>query len=393
MKRRSSSRSRVSSRTSNNQQSAHAVLRVCFAVFLFLYFYLVQGDAISLLQHKLSGGATTYNPIIGSVILTILLVGLQWLIIRVVSYSEKLYVLSFLPSALLATLPTALFPDVRGGQFVVMVLLLAAWTGISVFGKKDPIGRTNGNNATPWGSHAVWLFLLMLFMGLGSGSNDTMSYEVKTSRLLLSGDYAQAAEVGKRSLATSDRLTALRAYALSHEGKGLGATLFAYPLPSSGSAALLLRAKDSLNVLFAPDSLYAYLQSPRPTNGMKAADYFRRAAEQHPQSAARDYWLCALLLDRDLERFVEELPHYYDVSDSATLSTTLPRYYVEAIVLHNRLATQDKFAFDAPNVTANYLDFKEKEKRIADVQSRRNLLWREYGDTYWWYYSYGTTNK
>lgn len=371
------------------QQRAHVTVRVFFAAFLFLYFLLVQGDALALLQHELSGGATTYNPLIGSVILTLVLMGLQVVVTKVITCREELYSLTFLPSSLLATLPTALYPEVRQGQFVFMCLALAVWIGVSVFGAKhEAPRRVNGVAREPWGHHAVWSFLLMLFMGLGSGSHDTMHFEVKTSRLLLAHDYTAAAGVGERSLATSNHLTALRAYALSHEGKGLGSKLFAYPLPMSGSEALLLRAADSLHLLFPPDTLYAYLQTPRPAKNIKAADYFRRAAESHPTSPARDYWLCALLLDRDLERFVTELPRYYDTSDSVAFSQAIPRYYAEAIVLYNRLTAQAKLSYADPNITANYRDFKEKEKNIADERSRRNLLWREYGDTYWWYYTY-----
>lgn len=388
MKRRSWNRSRTSSRD-NTQQSAHAIMQVCFAVYLFLYFYLVQSDVLALLQHEFSNGTMTYNPLIGAIVLTLPLVGLQWLIVRAFNFREEIYALSFFPLALLAVLPSVLFPKILQGVFVMMVLLLAIWICIVVFGLKQRSRKKAGKTANPWGIHALWLFLIMLFMGICSGSHDTISYEVKTAQLLLHHEYDKAGKVGQQSLVTSSHLTALRAYALSHKDKGLGAKLFAYPLPPTGSESLLLRPSDSLHLLFAPDSLYAYLKTTRPQKGIKASDYFHKAAKSHPISAARDYWLCALLLDRDLEQFIAELPRYYNLSDSSTLSAIIPRYYAEAIVLYNRLTTQNKISYDDQNITANYRDFKEKEKNITNAECQRNLLWREYGDTYWWYYFYG----
>ena len=58
------------------------------------------------------------------------------------------------------------------------------------------------------------------------------------------------------------------------------------------------------------------------------------------------------------------------------------------MILYSRLCQNPIVRYADPNIAANYLDFKEKGEKIPDFKERRNLLWREYGDTYWWYYFY-----
>lgn len=97
---------------------------------------------------------------------------------------------------------------------------------------------------------------------------------------------------------------------------------------------------------------------------------------------ARDYYLCALLLDRDLERFAQECVRLYPISDN------LPLHYAEALVLYNRFHPEQIVSGVDSHVVANYWDFKEREKSISSNTARCNLLRREFGATYWWYYFY-----
>lgn len=375
----------TSKRVDSSQQRTRAAMRVAFAAFFFFYFYKIQDAALSIEQHQLSKGVTSYAPFAGALILTALMMGIQQLIARIVLCREWAYLLTFLPSAVCSILLTAFLPELRVISAVSAICLLVLWIIWAVASTinckaKPPYTR----NRTPWVSHLLLFFLLTFYMGICASSDDTQTFEVRAAKAINEGQYAQALEPGKRSLATSRLLTALRAYALAHENGALADRLFSLPLTESGSSALLLQPADSSLTLFVPDSLYSFLLMPPPTTKQSTIDYFRNAARHSPTSVAKDYLLCALLLDKHLAEFADELPHYYQISDSVQL----PRYYAEALVLYQRLEQKTAFHYANPNIAANYIDFKEKGDSYPDIKARRNMLLREYGDTYWWYYYY-----
>jgi len=366
------------------QQRVHAVVRVLFAVFLFFYFLYSQAPLISLAQHQLSKGQTFYSPFVGAVVLTLLLCGLQRLVCRFIRFRRNYYILTFFPSASIAVLLTAFTPETN---YVVVTLLVVMWLIWFALVWHDSImgGWKQNNDANgvvlP---QTIGFLALAMFLGLCGNSNDVLTYEVQTAKALNDGRYAEALKIGDRALATSGKLTAMRTFAMSHYENGLPETLFRYPLPEGGSSMLFLQKDDTLSTLFSPDSLYTFVGCRPASSRMKAFEYFEKSVRRRPNGPARDYWLCALLLDKQLSRFAEELPHYYTVSDSVVL----PHYYAEAMILYSRLCQNPVVRYADPNIAANYLDFKEKGEKIPDFKERRNLLWREYGDTYWWYYFY-----
>lgn len=366
------------------EQRFHVAIRGLFALFFFLYFYRSQDAAVALAQHQLSLGQTSYHPLVGAVVLTALLMGLQALVLRVAKIAERLYILTFVPSAVCAVLLTAFVPYYRPSALVLTLVVLIVSAVIIC-------RRPQRTERKPMLSVRL-LHCLMLFayMGFAGNTNDVLNYEVRTSRLLSDCNYEQALEVGKKSLSSSERLVAMRAYAMSHLPGGLGEQLFTRPLESGGSRQLFLLPADTSSVLFPPDSLYSFL-SGEPADSLElgftaySRDVFERFAQVNPAGPSRDYWLCALLLDKDLQAFAQELPKYYEVADSLIL----PKAYAEALVLVNRQQTDTLLHCANPNVLENYLDFKDKERKISPSAARRNLLYKEYGNTYWWYYFYG----
>ena len=124
--------------------------------------------------------------------------------------------------------------------------------------------------------------------------------------------------------------------------------------------------------------------------GGDARKYFdgpvRQAALQGNLSA-RNYRLCALLLEKDLDRFAHELRLYYPATDS--LSAALPTAYSEALTLYRQTRTKPLYLYEDPVVTTNYKDFEALRQQAGTQTERRNLTYKDYGHTYWWYYFYG----
>lgn len=97
---------------------------------------------------------------------------------------------------------------------------------------------------------------------------------------------------------------------------------------------------------------------------------------------AKDYLLCACLIDRDLKSFMRILPQYYSVTDD------LPRHYREACLLYHRLNRLD-LPVDKREIAAeiaDYDDFCAILKANPDPVKRNAALRDSYFGTYWYYY-------
>ena len=118
----------------------------------------------------------------------------------------------------------------------------------------------------------VWQYtltvaMLALVVGIAIEIPDVKRYADKMEYYISKGDYAEALAVGDRSDKTDRRLMQLRIDALAHEHL-LGERLFAYPLKGNSGSMV---------------------------------------------KKGGDYELCAYLIDKNLDKFVEALPKYYTV--------------------------------------------------------------------------------
>ncbi len=375
-------------RTNNTPQRAGVILRLLFAVYLFFYFFRSQDAAIALGQHRLSGGQTEWHPLIGAIVLTALLMLLEDFVGRCFRFKAPLRALTFFPSALFAVLITTPAAEHPVGTYIASGVLTLIWLIIYVVGLR----RKSAKNAIPTHTvksslhfpHTLTFFLIAFYMGVCGTCTDLMNFEVNATRDIAAGNYADALKHGEKSLATSPRLTALRAFAGCQVPGGTSNIFSCFPLPEGGSELLLIQRNDTVESLFRPDSLYSYLRKGILPRQGQTLTYFERAAKLQPKGAGRDYWLCALLLDRNLERFAKELPQYYAPTDS----TELPLHYAEAILLYSHLQSKECPYLTDSTIIERYANFKVTEAECLPKETRRNQLWRDFGKTYWWYYHY-----
>ena len=178
--------------------------------------------------------------------------------------------------------------------------------------------------------------VLMFIIGIAIDATDVRRYASRMERLMAEGNYEAALEVGEKSDKTDRRLMLLRIQALAHEHL-LGERLFAYPIVGNG------------------------------------ADFVAQGG---------DYALCASLIDRNLDRFVEQLPRYYRIDEK------LPRYYREALVLYNHLRSNPKVLYHDSVLDTDYADLQALEKRYPEPKARQMAVFNQYEDTYWYYYEY-----
>lgn len=376
--------------SSNKKRTARILGWVCgslFTLFSLLYLYVMQADLLATAQHLLSKGQTVYSPLWGAVIITWLLWLLQNVYRRTIAYPLRFHALYYFPSCLVLGLLTSIVP--REGWEVqlsanwvwvivsILVYVLVSWIALHYPDRKNGV-----QSLFPflWGN---FLCLAVQFCVVGGVANtdDVYHYRLKVERYVMEENDSMALHVGEESLQADRSLTALRAFALSREG-ALGERLFDYP-QYYGSEGLMPDSADTIYVHGWLQLLYKHVGG-KPGGNVKSATRFFELLSQRPSAepAARDYLLCAYLLDKNLDAFVAALPRYYG------LDAALPLYYKEALVLYSRLHTRPAVVFKDNAVEANLDDFHHFRAQYADPVERSNQCRRMYGNTYWWYYYY-----
>ncbi len=364
---------------------------ILFCGFIFVYLYFYQADMLAVAQHILSGGATTYNGLIGAVILTAVLQLLQFGVSSIWPFGGSFHALTYFPSALLLALLSSMEPADGGTvglgmAWWVAVLLLALWVAACVMLRRLPDAFASGVSGLLVTSAVAWrnlfaLAAMFLFVGFVGNNDAVMHYRMRAEACLIRGDHAGAAAVGQKSQETDAGLTMLRAYALARQGQ-LGDRLFKYPVRGT-SADLVPMAEGTLCLIYPTDSIYRFLGA-KPARPMAASLYLQALLRSgFASDAAKDYLLCGFLIDRDIDAFAKALPTYYEINDR------LPLHYREALILYAHLRANPTVVYHNDVMDTDYEDLQRLERLYSLREARMNAVRPQYAGTYWWYYEYG----
>ena len=86
------------------------ICAVLFATFSFLYIYMFQGELLALLQDHLSKGVTSNNAVGTALIVTLLLLFVQWGVNRMSKLHGSWEALSYVPSCVLLCIANVIPP-------------------------------------------------------------------------------------------------------------------------------------------------------------------------------------------------------------------------------------------------------------------------------------------
>ncbi len=373
-----------------------------FMLFSFCYLFFLQGEILAEAQFVYSKGITTYNIFIGAAIITVVLQIIQWVVSMLSRLPSRGHALTYLPSMLLLAILTdvnreAIVHFSFGAWVWVAPAILIAYILLVIFVRRmDSDTSTHAQNIkSQIYPNFIILFFLMLGVGAIPQSSDVFHYELKTERLILEKDYEGAAKVGERSLRTSARLTQLRMYALSKQGL-LAERLFDYP-QHDGSRGLLNVADTSSFERFTSQDICLHLGAYCGKSIKTTERYYKLVlGDSIWNEHTVDYYLCSLLLDKNLKEFQRQLPRYYNLSDSIVGAyDNLPRAYREALLQIGvkQYALQGKIVIGADTLAtlsdyemvARFRDYNEFKATLQDETECINRTHREFGNTYWWY--------
>ena len=180
---------------------------------------------------------------------------------------------------------------------------------------------------------------------------------------------------------TDANLTMIRIYALAKE-RELGEKLFAYPITGNSNDIVPMPSGTGC-LLYPNDSIYKFLGA-KPLRDMSVMSYLNALQKKRLASDnVKDYILCGYLIDKKLDAFAHTLPIFYAIDDK------LPRYYKEALILYRHLRANPFVVYHNDVMDTDYNDLQELEKRHNTQKVRKDAVYAQYHDTYWWYYEYG----
>ena len=361
-----------------------------FVLFCFCWLYFFQADQLAMTQHVLSHGLTRYSPLAGALIITIVLLLLQLAVSALVKLTKRSHALTYVPSMMLLALVTEISQQIESGEgvslwgWVLSLLVLLAWGAAVVVARFLQEAETDRNFSLvsrPMWINALLMALQIICVAWIGNTNAVYHYRMQTETLLASGKYEKALDVGRESLESDANLLMLRMYALARMN-ALGERLFEYPI--TADVDQILPTNHRTQMYYCPeDSLYRFLGG-RPAEPMAPLHFLelleRRDSVVAPQVA--DYKLCALLIDRQIDRFASEIGRYYDLSDR------LPKHYREALVLYRHLRSNPVVIYHHAVTDEDWRNLQELESLYADPTERKGRVEDQYGNTYWYYYEY-----
>lgn len=367
----------------------HFVCTLLFLAFWFCYLYYVQSSLLSMAQHVFSGGQTTYSPLWGAIIICGLLWLLQIGVNRIMRLQSLYFALSFFPSCLILAMMTDIDPAIFvhfsiGAWAWIFPLLLILFLGVTSVLKHLRMPEDFKGSGIFFSlllPNVIITVLFCFFIGVTGNTTDTLQYTYSVEKSLAAKDPDNALKIGAKSLASSRELNCLRVYALSLKGE-LGEKLFTYP-QYYGAQGMVLMPSDTLGLTFSPREVYAYLGVAPSSAGESVMTYLSRVVENKKmKEPAKDYYLCALLLNKKLSEFAEALPKYYKLDEN------LPTHYKEALILYSRIIPHPAYVFHDSVEDAAYEDMHQLEASYRYYDVRRNYVRREFGSTYWFYFKY-----
>lgn len=366
------------------------VCAISFILFSFLWLYGFQADALTVAQHVLSQGVTHYDKVVGTIIIMVVLIAIQFIIAHIVRIPRRTYALSYFPSLLiLASISDFVVDD----HYEISVslwywlfpLLLILW-GVCVWLARQVLPFANnqrqyvGVMSTRTWLNLLQMIIMMLLVALLSNTNAVYMNSAHAEVALMENDVDEALRVGEKSLETNERLTMLRAFALSKKGS-LADELFSYPVKGTAQSILPMTVKP---LMFPEDSIWKHLGA-KP-HSLMPAEHFYEILERDSLAtpAVADYRLCSYLVDRNLDAFVKLLPSYYTIADTLPL----PRHYREALILYKHQSKAPQIAYSDSLLDAQWATLQQLKSDYKVDTEHHYQIFRSFQHTYWYYYFY-----
>lgn len=190
----------VTSRHGNGALTVRVVCAIAFSFVSFVYLYVFQADIIGISQHILSGGMTRYNPLVGALLITSVLMLVQLGVYAFTRLNRDFHAVTYFPSILLLTLLTSVRPETGTVAYAstwlwLTPLLLLLWGGgvyvcrqlQRLIGSRSSVGLFS---RTMW-RNTLTLAAFFLFAGMAGNGDERVHNASHIEMAVLRSDSAK----------------------------------------------------------------------------------------------------------------------------------------------------------------------------------------------------------
>lgn len=361
-----------------------------FALFSFLFVAVYQSPLLEALYDHVATGKLDYNGYLVAAVISPLLTLLALWLNRIAKFQREWTAMAYLPSALLLAFITDIDRSLYVGGWSstswIVIFSVAMFVYAALAFVLQRVLFEKIKNLAMSTNRMIWrnliLFVIMFCLaGTLSNGEENFKREALVASRYKGGDAEGALAVGYKSLDASRELTAMRAYILAKENS-LGERLFEYP-QLYGAEGLLPFAQQTSPL--SPDSVATLLGDTIKENE-NTLGYLRRLAYADTLAlAARDYYLSALLLEKEVIEFEAELTRMC----GSYRADSLPKYYREALLLLKEFSSEYQLNLEDSVLNSKFRSLREVESKYDDALMRNNYVRKAFGRTYWWYFLYG----
>ncbi|MBR3616743.1 MAG: hypothetical protein IKL56_09025 [Bacteroidaceae bacterium] len=361
-----------------------------FALFSFLFVAVYQSPLLEVLYDYVATGKLDYNGYLVAAVISPLLTLLALWLNRIAKFQREWTAMAYLPSVLLLAFITDIDRSLYVGGWSstswIVIFSVAMFVYAALAFVLQRVLFEKIKNLAMSTNRMIWrnliLFVIMFCLaGTLSNGEENFKREALVASRYKGGDAEGALAVGYKSLDASRELTAMRAYILAKENS-LGERLFEYP-QLYGAEGLLPFAQQTSPL--SSDTVATLLGDTIKENE-NTLDYLRRLAHADTLAvAARDYYLSALLLEKEVIEFEAELARMC----GSYRADSLPKHYREALLLLKEFSSEYQLNLEDSVLNSKFRSMREVESKYDDALMRNNYVRKAFGRTYWWYFLYG----
>lgn len=390
----------MSKGTKDSTTTVYVVSAIVFLLFVFCFVTYFQATLLSWAQYVWSDGTTSFQPFIGGIIFSVVLLIISLGIKVNFRLPPFLSSLCYFPSLFILGVLTSVEPEGAKGATVghwawISVIVFIIYFLILKF--LEPLTDIKSR----W-SGFIEVLVINVFMQLSqigiccciSNTHRLLHNQLNVERAIAEGDYDRALEIGSNDTDASASLTMFRAFALSNKGE-LGERLFEYEL--AGSSQTLLPASDTIirsnHITSDTVSLFSFTDDrvfwkhlgAVPAGKVRDVRLFLRNVEAKGINTAvvSDYILTSYLLDGDLNGFAMEVSHRFNPESL----DSLPKHYREALILYSHTHSNRVLTYSEEVLDADYQDLTQLSRaKYKNAITRMATIRNTYNGTYWYYY-------
>lgn len=361
-----------------------------FTLFSFLFVAVYQSPLLEALYDHVATGKLDYNGYLVAAVISPLLTLLALWLNRIAKFQREWTAMAYLPSVLLLAFITDIDRSLYVGGWSstswIVIFSVAMFVYAALAFVLQRVLFEKIKNLAMSTNRMIWrnliLFVIMFCLaGTLSNGEENFKREALVASRYKGGDAEGALAVGYKSLDASRELTAMRAYILAKENS-LGERLFEYP-QLYGAEGLLPFAQQTSPL--SPDTVATLLGDTIKENE-NTLGYLRRLAYADTLAlAARDYYLSALLLEKEVIEFEAELARMC----GSYHADSLPKHYREALLLLKEFSSEYQLNLEDSVLNSKFRSLREVESKYDDALMRNNYVRKAFGRTYWWYFLYG----